>query len=80
MDNNKIIRAVLLFFLPLGIGSAIINHTQFKIEGYTSRSGLMFLFDGLTFWLFSKVMAVLHLFYFDPANGKTFGLALKADE
>ena len=47
MDNNKLIRFLLTFFLGW-IGSLIINHTSLKPEGYTSRTGAYLILGYIT--------------------------------
>ena len=71
MDNNKLIRFLLTFFLGW-IGSFVINHTSFKPEGYTSRSWLYFLLGYITFGIYGLVASICNLF-FDPAKPKNIG-------
>ena len=71
IDNNKLIRFLLTFFLGW-IGSLIINHTSLKPEGYTSRT-LAYLFLGIiTFSIYPLVASICNLF-FDPTKEKNIG-------
>ena len=65
---NKIIRALLIFFLGW-IGSVIINHSGLKPEGWTSRSWLIAL---IPFGIF-QLIAVVGAFLFDPAKESNIG-------
>ena len=67
MDNNKLIRFLLTFFLGW-IGSIIINHTSLKPEGWTSRS----LLGTITFGIYTLVASICN-FMFDPAKEKNIG-------
>ena len=71
MDNKNIIRFLLTFFLGF-IGSIIINHTELKPEGFTSRSWAYFLLAYLTFGIYPLVAAICNLF-FDPSKDKNIG-------
>ncbi len=71
MDNQKIVRFLLTFFLGW-IGSIIINRTSLKPEGYTSRSWLYFLLGYITFGIYALVASICNLF-FDPAKPKNIG-------
>lgn len=71
MDNNKIARFLLTFFLGF-IGSIIINHTSLKPEGYTSRSLAYFFLTYLTLGIYPLVAAICNLF-FDPAKPRNIG-------
>lgn len=66
MDNNKIYRALLIFFLGW-IGSVIINRTALKPEGWTSRSWLVALVP------FYALIALIGAFTFDPAKESNMG-------
>lgn len=69
--DQKIVRFILTFFLGW-IGSLIINHTNLKPEGYTSRT-LAYLFLGIvTFGIYSLVAAICNLF-FDPSKDRNIG-------
>ena len=72
MDKNKIIRALLKFFLPFGIGSFIINKTSLKPEGYKSRT-LAHLVLGIVTCRIYDLVAVICEFTFDPAKEKNIG-------
>ena len=50
-NNDKLIRFLLTFFLGW-IGSIIINHTDFKPEGYTSRTLAYFFLTYLTLGIY----------------------------
>lgn len=71
MDNNKLARFLLTFFLGW-IGSLIINRTNLKPQGYTSRT-LAYLFLGvITCGIYSLVAAICNLF-FDPTKPNNIG-------
>ena len=71
MDNNKIIRFILTFFLGW-IGSLVINHTSLKPEGFTSRTWLYLILGYITFGIYPLVASICNLF-FDPAKDKNIG-------
>lgn len=71
MDNKNIIRFLLTFFLGF-IGSIVINHTNLKPEGYTSRSWMYFILAYLTFGIYPLVASICNLF-FDPTKDKNIG-------
>ena len=71
MDNNKLVRFLLTFFLGC-IGSIIINHTSLKPEGYTSRSWAYFLLSYITLGIYGLVASICNLF-FDPAKERNIG-------
>ena len=71
MDNKNIIRFILTFFLGF-IGSIIINHTELKPEGFTSRSWAYFILAYVTFGIYPLVASICNLF-FDPAKDKNIG-------
>lgn len=71
MDNNKLIRFLLTFFLGW-LGSIIINHTSLKPEGWTSRSWAYFLLGTITFGIYTLVASICN-FMFDPAKEKNIG-------
>ncbi len=71
MDNNKLIRFLLTFFLGW-LGSIIINHTFLKPEGWTSRSWAYFLLGTITFGIYTLVASICN-FMFDPAKEKNIG-------
>lgn len=71
MDNNKLVRFLLTFFLGW-IGSLIINHTSLKIEGYTSRTGAYIIWGCLTSGIYVLVASICNLF-FDPNKERNIG-------
>ena len=71
MDNNKIVRFLLTFFLGW-IGSIIINHTSLKPEGYTSRTLAYLILGYITLGIYALVASICNLF-FDPAKEKNIG-------
>ena len=71
MDNNKLARFLLTFFLGW-IGSIIINHTTLKPDGYTSRTLAYFFLSIITFGIYPLVASICNLF-FDPAKDKNIG-------
>lgn len=71
MDNNKLVRFLLTFFLGW-IGSLVINHTSLKPEGFTSRTGCYILLSAVTCGIYSLVASICNL-TFDPAKEKNIG-------
>ena len=71
MDNKKITRFLLTFFLGW-IGSLIINHTSLKPDGYTSRSLAYFFLSYITFGIYGLVASICNL-VFDPAKERNIG-------
>ena len=71
MDNNKLARFLLTFFLGF-IGSIIINHTSLKPEGYTSRTLAYIFLTIVIFGIYGLVASICNL-TFDPAKGKNIG-------
>jgi hypothetical protein len=71
MDNNKLVRFLLTFFLGF-IGSLIINHTSLKPEGYTSRTWAYFLLTYLTMGIYPLVASICNL-TFDPNKPSNIG-------
>ena len=71
MDNNKLVRFLLTFFLGW-IGSLIINHTSLKPEGYTSRTGAYIIWGILTSGIYILVASICNLF-FDPNKERNIG-------
>ncbi len=71
MDNNKLIRFILTFFLGW-IGSLIINHTSLKPEGFKSRTLAYFFLTMITFGIYGLVASLCNL-VFDPAKDKNIG-------
>ena len=73
MDNNKLARFLLTFFLGW-LGSFIINHTTLKPEGYVSRTWGYFFWTMLTFGIYPLVASICNL-TFDPTKGRNIGYA-----
>ena len=71
MDNNKLVRFLLTFFLGF-IGSLIINHTSLKVEGYTSRTGAYLIWGIITSGIYPLVASICNLF-FDPTKERNIG-------
>ena len=71
MENKNLVRFLLTFFLGW-IGSIIINHSEFKPEGYTCRTGAYFFLTMVTFGIYGLVASFCNL-TFDPAKGKVIG-------
>ena len=71
MDNNKLVRFLLTFFLGW-IGSLIINHTSLKPEGYTSRTLAYLILGYITMGIYTLVASICNL-VFDPAKEKNIG-------
>ena len=71
MDNNKLVRFLLTFFLGW-IGSIIINHTSLKPHGYRSRSWAYCLLGYFTCGIYWLVASVCNL-TFDPNKEKNIG-------
>lgn len=71
MDNNKLVRFLLTFFLGW-IGSLIINHTSLKPEGFVSRTGCYLLLSIVTFGIYGVVASIFNLM-FDPTKPKNIG-------
>jgi len=71
MDNNKLVRFLLTFFLGW-LGSLIINHTSLKPEGYTSRTGSYIFLGYITCGIYTLVASICNL-TFDPAKEKNIG-------
>ena len=71
MDNKNLIRFLLTFFLGW-IGSIVINHTEFKPEGYRSRTLAYLFLTMITFGIYGLVASICNL-TFDPAKEKNIG-------
>jgi len=71
MDNNKLVRFLLTFFLGW-IGSIIINHTSLKPEGFTSRTGCYLFLTMITFGIYALVASICNL-VFDPSKPSNIG-------
>ena len=70
-NNNNLVRFLLTFFLGW-IGSIIINHTNLKPEGYSSRTLAYFFLSSFTFGIYGLVASICNL-SFDPAKGRNIG-------
>lgn len=71
MENKKLVRFLLTFFLGF-VGSIIINHTELKPEGYTSRTLAYLFLSVITCGIYGLVASICNL-TFDPSNGKAIG-------
>lgn len=71
MDNNKLVRFLLTFFLGW-IGSLIINHTSLKPAGYRSRTAAYFFLSVLTLGIYGLVASICN-FTFDPNAERNIG-------
>ena len=71
MENNKLARFLLTFFLGW-LGSLIINHTSLKPNGYTSRTGAYILLGFVTFGIYPLVASICNL-TFDGTKDKNIG-------
>lgn len=71
MQNQNLIRFLLTFFLGW-IGSIVINHTEFKPEGYRSRTLAYFFLTIVTFGIYGLVASICNL-SFDPNKPRNIG-------
>ena len=71
MDNNKLVRFLLTFFLGW-IGSLIINHTSLKPEGFKSRTLAYFFLSYITLGIYQLVASICNL-TFDPSKERNIG-------
>lgn len=71
MENNKLVRFLLTFFLGW-IGSLIINHSSLKPEGFTSRTLAYFFLSIITFGIYGLVASICNL-VFDPSKNSNIG-------
>ena len=71
IDNNKIARFLLTFFLGW-IGSIIINYTNLKPEGFKSRTLAYFFLGLITFGIYSLVASICNL-TFNPEASSNIG-------
>ena len=71
MDNNKLVRFLLTFFLGW-IGSLIINYTSLKPEGFRSRTLCYVFLTAITFGIYGLVASICNL-VFDPAKPRNIG-------
>ena len=76
MDNQKLVRFLLTFFLGF-IGSLIINHSSLKPEGWKSRTGAYILLGLITLGIYEFVAAICNL-VFDPSKEKNIGYKKEA--
>ena len=60
MENKNLVRFLLTFFLGW-IGSIIINHTDLKPEGYTSRTAAYLFLGIVTFGIYDLVASICNL-------------------
>lgn len=67
----RLTRFLLTFSLGW-IGNVIINHTDLKPDGYSSRTLAYVLLNLITFGIYGLVASICNL-TFAPANGKTIG-------
>ena len=70
-DSTRIARFLLTFFLGW-IGSIIINHTDLKPKGWTSRSYAYFFLSIVTFGIYSLFASICN-FTFNPNNASNIG-------
>ena len=71
MDNNKLVRFLLTFFLGW-IGSLVINCTSLKPQGFTSRTLAYFFLSMFTFGIYGLVASICNL-TFDPTKASNIG-------
>lgn len=71
MDNNKLARFLLTFFLGW-IGSLIINCTSLKPQGFRSRTLAYFFLPMITFGIYSLVASICNL-TFDSTKPSNIG-------
>lgn len=71
MDNEKLVRFLLTFFLGW-IGSLIINLTSLKPAGYKSRTLAYIFLSIVTFGIYGLVASICNL-TFDPSKEKNIG-------
>lgn len=71
MENKNLIRFLLTFFLGW-IGSIIINHTELKPAGYTSRTLAYVFLSIVTLGIYGLVASISNL-SFDPSKEKNIG-------
>lgn len=76
MENNKVSRFLLTFFLGFW-GSLIINHTSLKPQGYKSRTAAYLFLGLITFGIYSLVASICN-FSFDPNKEKNIGYKKEA--
>ncbi len=70
-DNNKLARFLLTFFLGF-IGSFIINHTELKPHGWSSRTCAYLFLSIITCGIYGLVASICN-FTFDPKKGSNIG-------
>ena len=71
LDNARLARFLLTFLLGF-IGSMIINRTNLKPAGYTSRSWAYFWLGLITFGIYQIVASIYNL-TFDPNADSNIG-------
>ena len=71
MENKNLVRFLLTFFLGC-IGNLIINHSELKPEGYTSRTLAYIFLTAITFGIYGLVASICNL-TFDLTKEKNIG-------
>ena len=71
MDNNKVVRFLLTFFLGW-LGSLIINHSSLKPVGFRSRTLAYFFLTMVTFGIYGLVASICNL-SFDSGKPSNIG-------
>jgi hypothetical protein len=71
MDNNKLVRFLLTFFLG-AIGSFVINHSSLKPDGFRSRTLAYIFLSLITFGIYGFVAAIFNL-SFDASKPNNIG-------
>ena len=66
MDNNKLVRFLLTFFLGW-IGSIVINYSSLKPEGFKSRTLAYVFLSNITLGIYGFVASICNL-TFDPTK------------
>lgn len=70
-SNDNLIRFLLTFFLGW-IGSLVINHSQFKPQGWKSRTLAYLFLTMITFGIYQLVASIMNL-TFDPEKPSNIG-------
>ena len=71
MDNQKLVRFLLTFFLGW-IGSIIINYSSLRPEGFKSRTLAYLFLTLITFGIYGLVASICNL-TFDPNKNRNIG-------
>lgn len=71
MDNNKLVRFLLTFFLGW-ISSIVINHSSLKPEGFKSRTLAYVFLSIITLGIYGLVASICNL-TFDPTKERNIG-------